>query len=81
MIMRTISSSGSSPTRAVPDVLAVSEDRQELAERIHLRHAVGDENDGSAARLGVGDDLTEPVDVPARQRRCRLVEQQQLRLA
>ena len=52
-----------------------------VAEGAYLAHAVRDEDDGHAGGLQRCDDLAQPVDVAAGQRRGRLVEQQDARLA
>ena len=81
MIISMICASVKSATGAGGDVAAVAQDGQAVAEGAHLRHAVGDEDDGGARRLQPRDDLAEPVDVAAGERRGRLVEQQDARLA
>ena len=52
-----------------------------VAEGAHLAQAMGDEHDRHALGALVGDDVAEPVDVAAGERRGRLVEQQDARLA
>ena len=52
-----------------------------IAERPHLTHAMRDEEDGDALLLETADDLAEPIDVAAGKSRCRLIEQQETRLA
>ena len=59
---------------------AVAQHSQVVAEGAHLTHAVRDEDDGDALRLQPGDNLAEPVDIAARERRGRLVEKQDARL-
>ena len=63
------------------DVPAVPEHGEVVAEGPHLAHPVRDEDDRHARRLEAGDDLAQPVDVAAGERRGRLVEEQDARLA
>ena len=63
------------------NVAAVSEHGEVVAEGAHLAYAMRDEDHGHAIRLEPGDDVAEPVDVTAGERRGRLVEEKNARLA
>ena len=67
--------------RAGRDVAAVAQDGEPIAERPDFSHPMRDEDDGDALALEAGDQVAEPIDVSARESRCRLVEQDQARLA
>src|SRR5262249_48751952 len=55
--------------RAGRDVAAVAQDRQTIAERADFSHPMRDEDDGDALPFEAGDQVAEPIDVPARESR------------
>src|SRR4029077_19361292 len=61
------------------DMAAAAQNRTVIAKSPHLAHAMRDEEDGDALLFEMRDDLTEPVNVAAGERRSRLVKQQKLR--
>ena len=61
------------------DVAAVAEDREGVAERLDLVHAVRDEDRGDALGLQLGEQAVDGLDVAAGQRRGRLVEDEHRR--
>ena len=63
------------------DMCAISQYRHGAAKRAHLPQTMGNEDDRQAAPLEVGDDRAQPVDIAAGERRRRLVEQKDARLA
>ena len=81
MIISMICASLKSATAPVAICRPLREHGQVIAEGPHLAHAMRDEDDGHAGGLEAGDDLAEPVDVAAGERRGRLVEQEDARLA
>ena len=62
------------------DVLAVAEDGRPVAQLEHLVEPVAHEQDRDPARAQVPDDREQPLDLVGRQRRGRLVEDQDARL-
>ena len=67
--------------RAGRDMAAIAHNCQPIAERANFPHPMRDEDDGHALAFEAGDQVAEPVDVAAGKSRCRLVEQDQARLA
>jgi hypothetical protein len=63
------------------DVLAVAEHRADVGERLDLVHAVRDVEDRETVRPQAGEDLVDLLDIGGGQRRGRLVEDQELRVA
>ena len=63
------------------DVAAVAEDRERVAERLDLVHAVRDEERRDALGLQLGQEIIDGLDVARGQGRGRLVEDQHLRVA
>ena len=64
-----------------PHHAAVAQDRQAVAEIPHLLHPVRDEDDRRALGAQPGEERAEPLHVVAGERRGRLVQQEQSRLA
>ena len=60
--------------REGPDLTAVAQDAEAIAEPADVGHAVGDEEDGGVARPQFGDAPFKPFDVMQREGRGRLVE-------
>ena len=67
--------------RSGSNVAAVAQDREVVAERLHLAHPVRDEYDGDTLPLQFRDHSAEPVDIAPGECRCRLIQKQQARIA
>ena len=79
IIRRTISSGRARALGEGLDVAAVAEDREGVAERLDLVHAVRDEEHADAlAPCSSASSVVDGLDVAAGQRRGRLVEDEEL---
>ena len=66
---------------AAADPFAVAQDRDPVADLLHLVQAMGDVDDGEAARLQVGDDAEQALDFALGQRGGRLVHHDDPRIS